>query len=92
MVVVGEKGLMKRGETEERERERERERESEPIFCEERRRASPSLFIKVPRMPAGKRDLTFVPGNIIKSFGARKGPPEATRMLQGELEKTFETK
>lgn len=43
-------------------------------------------------MPAGRRDLTFVPGNIIKSFGARKGPTEAARVLQGELEKTFETK
>lgn len=47
--------------------------------------STPLFFIKVARMPGGKRDLTFVLGNIIKSFGARKGLPEAARMLQGGI-------
>lgn len=31
-----------------------------------------SFFAKVLRMPRGARDLTFVPGNIIKSFASRE--------------------
>ena len=39
---------------------------------EEVLRAFCPFFAKVPRMPRGTRDLTFVPGNIIKSFASRE--------------------